>query len=363
MFRQRATHKVEPTRMTRYRAALAAVAVLIVAAVLVTVIRMPAPPATASTTGGQVLPASQRIEAPDFVGIDGWLNSPPLTLADLRGKVVLIDFWTFSCVNCVRTIPHLQALYNDYKDDGFVIVGVHSPEFDFEMVPANVAAAVTRLGVTWPVAIDSQMATWNAYQNEYWPAEYLLDQQGRVAYTSFGEGDYTQTADAIAQLLGVKQAALPSSTPVPSNTTPELYVGSDSGRGELADSESYGAMGQPTDYPDPGPPQNDDLPQVTGTWTDEGQYLEADTTGHVRLHFQADSVYVVAGSNGPDLHVSVTLDGKSVGAANSGPALTSSGFTVSRQDLFQLLAGVSSGYHLIDLNVPAGFRIYTFTFG
>ena len=243
-----------------------------------------------------------------------WLNSPPLTLADLRGKVVLIDFWTFSCVNCVRTIPHLQALYSDYKDDGFVIVGVHSPEFEFEMVTANVAAAVQRLGVTWPVAVDSQMATWNAYQNEYWPAEYLLDQQGRVAYTSFGEGDYAQTAAAVAQLLGVKQAALPSSTPVPSNTTPELYIGSDGGRGELADNETYGAMGQPLNYPDPGPPQNDDLPQVTGTWTDEGQYLEADTPGHVRLNFQADSVYVVAGSNGPDLHVSVTLDGKSIGS-------------------------------------------------
>jgi thiol-disulfide isomerase/thioredoxin len=361
MFRQRGTHRVEQNQMTRYRLALAAIAVLIVAAVLVTVIRMPAPPATASTTGGEVLPSTQRVEAPDFTGIDGWLNSTPLTLADLRGKVVLIDFWTFSCVNCVRTIPHLQALYNDYKDDGFVIVGVHSPEFDFEMVPANVAAAVTRLGVTWPVAIDSQMATWNAYQNQYWPAEYLLDQQGRVAYTSFGEGDYAQTDAAVAQLLNVKQTALPSSTPVPSNTTPELYLGSE--RGQLADNETYGPMGQATKYPDPGSPQTHDLPQVTGTWTDEGQYLQADTTGHVRLQFQADSVYVVAGTSGASLAVSVKLDGKAVGTANSGPAMTDSGFTVTRQDLFQLLTGVSSGYHLIDLTVPAGFRIYTFTFG
>src|ERR1700680_2979645 len=175
--------------MNRYRLGLAAVAVLIVAAVLFTVVRMPAPPATASTTGGQVAAVSDRHPAPDFIGIDGWLNSSPLTLADLHGKVVLIDFWTFSCVNCVRTIPHLQALYNGYKSDGFVIVGVHSPEFDFEKVQANVAAAVTRLGVTWPVAIDSQMATWNAYQNQFWPAEYLIDQQGRVADTRFGGGE------------------------------------------------------------------------------------------------------------------------------------------------------------------------------
>jgi thiol-disulfide isomerase/thioredoxin len=349
--------------MTRYRVALAAVAFIVVVAVLVTVIRMPAPAATASSNDGSLFPVGDRVEAPNFTGIDGWLNSPPLTLSELRGKVVLIDFWTFSCVNCVRTIPHLRALYDDYKDDGFVIVGVHSPEFDFEQVTANVAAAVKRLDVTWPVAIDSQMATWNAYQNQFWPAEYLLDQQGRVAYYSYGEGDYTQTDAAVATLLGRKETALPASTPVPGDTTPELYVGSESGRGQLADDEHYGSMGQPITYPDPGPPQSQDLPQVTGTWTDEGQYLQADSPGHVRLEFQADSVYVVAGTPGADLHVGVRLDGKSVSTGNSGPALTASGFTVSRQDLFQLLSGVSSGYHLIDLSVPAGFRIYTFTFG
>jgi thiol-disulfide isomerase/thioredoxin len=347
--------------VTRYRIALATIAVAIVAAVLFTVVRDPTPPATASTTGGQVLAVDQRSEAPNFTGIDGWLNSTPLTLADLRGKVVLIDFWTFSCVNCVRTIPHLKVLYDDYKSRGFVIVGVHSPEFDFEQVPANVAAAVKRLGVTWPVAIDSQMATWNAYQNQYWPAEYLLDQQGRIAYTSFGEGDYTQTDDAVAQLLNVHPDALPASTPVPDTTTPELYAGSD--RGQLADNEQYGTLGAPQRYPDPGPPQSQNAIQVTGTWTDEGQYLQADGTGHVRLNFTADTVYIVAGTPGSSLPVSVKLDGKSVPAGNSGSALTNSGFVVTRQDLFQLLSGISSGYHLIDLTVPSGFRIYTFTFG
>ena len=347
--------------MTRYRLALATVAVLIVGAVLFTVASSPPPAATASSTGGQVLPVSQRQPAPDFTGIDGWLNSSPLTLQDLRGKVVLIDFWTFSCVNCVRTLPHLKVLYDAYTSDGFVIVGVHSPEFDFEKVPANVAAAVTRLGVTWPVAIDSAMATWNAYQNQYWPAEYLLDQQGRIAYNSFGEGDYTQTDAAVAALLNVHTAPLPSSTPVPSNTTPELYAGSE--RGQLADNEAYGALGSPQRYPDPGAPQAQNAIQVTGTWTDDGQYLQADTSGHVRLNFTADTVYIVAGTAGTALPVSVKLDGKAVGAGSGGAALTDSGFTVTRQDLFQLLAGISPGYHLIDLTVPAGFRIYTFTFG
>jgi thiol-disulfide isomerase/thioredoxin len=348
--------------VTRYRLALATVAVVIAAAVLFTVVRDPVPPATGSTTAGQVQAVSARHQAPNFTGIDGWLNSTPLTLADLRGKVVLIDFWTFSCVNCVRTIPHLKGLYDSYRKDGFVIVGIHSPEFDFEKVPANVAAAVKRLGVTWPVAIDSEMATWNAYQNQFWPAEYLLDQQGRIAYNNFGEGGYAQTDAAVAQLLNVHAAPLPSSTPVPNNTTSELYAGSDRME-QLADNEPYGAIGVPQKYPDPGPPQQQDAIQVTGTWTDEGQYLQADGSGHVRLNFTADSVYIVAGTPGAALHVSVKLDGKAVLIATSGPALSDSGFTVTRQDLFQLLSGVSPGYHLIDLTVPAGFRIYTFTFG
>jgi hypothetical protein len=159
----------------------------------------------------------------------------------------------------------------------------------------------------------------------------------------------------------VHTAALPASTPVPDNTTPELYAGSE--RGQLADNENYGNLGSPMVYPDPGPPQSQDAIQVTGIWTDEGEYLQADTTGHVRLDFTADSVYIVAGTPGPVLSVSVKLDGKTVASVNSGPALTDSGFMVTRQDLFQLLTGVSSGYHLIDLTVPAGFRIYTFTFG
>jgi thiol-disulfide isomerase/thioredoxin len=343
--------------VNRYRLALATIAVLIVAAVSFTWLSNPGP----ATTGGQVQAVGDRSLAPNFAGIDGWLNTPPLTMAGLRGKVVLIDFWTFSCVNCVRTIPHLKVLYDDYKDDGLVIVGVHSPEFDFEKVPANVAAAVTRLGVTWPVAIDSQMATWSAYHNQYWPAEYLIDQQGRVAYMHFGEGDYAATDAAVASLLKVTTAPLPSFTPLPANTTPELYAGSQ--RGQLADNEQYGQPGQPTNYADTGPPQSQDAIQVTGTWSDEGQYLQADSTGHVRLQFTADTAYIVAGTPGAELAVSVELDGKKVTPANAGSAVTDSGFTVSRQDLFQVVGGVSSGYHLIDLTVPAGFRIYTFTFG
>lgn len=334
---------------------------LIVGVVLVTVLRPPMPASVTGSASGAVYPVSERAAAPDFTGIDGWLNSKPLTLSALQGHVVLVDFWTFSCVNCVRTIPHLQQLYDAYRNHGFVIVGVHSPEFDFEKAPANVAAAVRRLGVTWPVAIDSQMATWNAYRNEYWPAEYLLDQQGRIAYTSVGEGGYAETDAAVAQLLGTKAAAEPAGTPPPGDITPELYAGSD--RGALADGEAYGPQGQPEAYPDSGPPAEPDAIQVTGSWADEGQYLVAAAPGHVRLRFHAGTVYVVAGTRGGPLSAGVSVDGAPVPPHLAGPALSAGGVSVSRQDLYELLVNESGGDHLLDLSVPAGFELYTFTFG
>ncbi len=346
--------------MNRFRVALLAVVSLIGVVVLVTVFRPPMQSVSGDTSAG-VLPVSDRTVAPEFTGIDGWINSPPLTLAALRGHVVLVDFWTFSCVNCVRTIPHLQQLNSAYAKRGLVIVGVHSPEFDFEKVRANIASAVQRLGVSWPVAIDSEMATWNAFSNQYWPAEYLVDPQGRIAYVHFGEGDYDGTARAVASLLNVPAPSGPTPTAVPSNTTPELYAGSQ--RGQLADGEAYGSTGQPVSYPDPGAPSQADAIQVTGTWTDTGQYLQADSTGHVRLNFHADSLYVVAGTAASALQVAVALDGTSVPAQMQGPALVGSGLSVAGEDLFRLLVNVPPGNHLIDLTVPAGFELYTFTFG
>jgi thiol-disulfide isomerase/thioredoxin len=347
--------------MTRFRIALAAVLVLIAIVVVITVLRPPMPASVTGGASGAVFPLSARAAAPQFTGIDAWINTAPLTLSGLHGKVVLVDFWTFSCVNCVRTIPHLQQLYSAYRSRGFVIVGVHSPEFDFEKVQANIAAAVQRLGVTWPVAVDSEMATWNAYSNGVWPAEYLIDQQGRVAYVNLGEGSYDATDGAVASLLGVTPVSGPTATAVSHDTTPELYAGST--RGQLADGEAFGAMGKPQGYPDPGAPRAQDLIQVTGTWTDEGQYLEADAQGHIRLNFHAGSLYVVVGSPGPSLPVTVTLDGAPVPDGQAGPAVHGSRFTAIHQDLYRLLVNVSPGYHLIDLSVPAGLQLYTFTFG
>jgi thiol-disulfide isomerase/thioredoxin len=145
--------------------------------------------------------AASQETAPDFTGISAWFNSRPLNIADLRGKVVLVDFWTYGCVNCVNTLPHVTELYAKYKDRGLVVVGVHTPEFPFERSAANVQAALKRHGITYPVAQDNDSRTWNAYRNQYWPAQYIIDQTGRIVFQHAGEGRYEEIDRTIAQLL------------------------------------------------------------------------------------------------------------------------------------------------------------------
>jgi thiol-disulfide isomerase/thioredoxin len=144
-------------------------------------------------------------QAPDFAGIDNWINSAPLDLKQLRGKVVLVDFWTFDCINCAHTLPHVKELYSRYRDKGLVVVGVHTPEYTFERDLGNLRNAVKKYGIEYPVAQDNRYATWNAYNNQYWPALYLIDQNGKIVYSHFGEGRYAQTADAIRGLLGLSE--------------------------------------------------------------------------------------------------------------------------------------------------------------
>ena len=148
----------------------------------------------------RVAAASQE-NAPDFTGINTWFNSKPLSMADLRGKVVLVDFWTYGCVNCVNTLPHVTDLYAKYKDRGLVVVGVHTPEFPFERSASNVQAALKRHGITYPVAQDNDSRTWNAYRNRYWPAQYIIDQTGKIVFQHEGEGSYDQIDRAVARLL------------------------------------------------------------------------------------------------------------------------------------------------------------------
>ena len=173
----------------------------------------------------------------------GWLNSPPLSAGDLAGKVVVYDFWTYSCVNCVRTLPYLRSWHDRYRDDGLVIVGVHSPEFDFEKDHGNVEQAVSRLKVTWPVALDDDMAIWDDFDNRYWPAKWITDRQGRIRYFHAGEGNYAETENVIRTLLGVDASRRPGPhdpkepRPAPDevvqNITQETYLGTE--RGSVAE--------------------------------------------------------------------------------------------------------------------------------
>jgi thiol-disulfide isomerase/thioredoxin len=140
--------------------------------------------------------------APDFTGADRWYNSAPLTIQGLHGKVVLVEFWTRECINCIDVLPHTKALYDTYAKDGLVVVGVHTPEYDEERDPAALQAALKHFQITWPVAQDNEQRIWNAYGNRYWPALYLIDQNGRVVYSNFGEGNYAETEQRVRQLLG-----------------------------------------------------------------------------------------------------------------------------------------------------------------
>ncbi|HET9894777.1 MAG TPA: cytochrome c biogenesis protein DipZ [Streptosporangiaceae bacterium] len=251
-------------------------------------------------------------QAPDFAGISGWLNTPggkPLSMASLRGKVVLVDFWTYSCINCQRTLPHVEAWYRQYAKDGFVVVGVHTPEFAFEHVVSNVRAEAASLGVRYPVAIDNNYRTWNAYANQYWPADYLVDAQGDVRHVHFGEGDYSGTEGLIRRLLTAahRGMALPAATEVPDTTpsgqmSPETYLGYE--RLQYLVSDTSVARDQPAAYHFPS-----SLPLgglgLDGIWTDHAQEATAGRGARLELSFLAHDVYLVLGGAGT-LDVSVS---------------------------------------------------------
>ena len=157
-------------------------------------------PALAGDAAAPLRLANAR-SAPDFVGISKWFNSGPLSISDLRGKVVLVDFWTYGCYNCVNTLPYVTKLYETYKDKGLVVVGIHTPEFPFERSPSNVQAALKRHGINYPVGQDNDSATWDAWRNQYWPAQYIVDQNGNIVFSHAGEGQYDEIERTVRRLL------------------------------------------------------------------------------------------------------------------------------------------------------------------
>ena len=284
-------------------------------------------------------------KAPDFEADGDWFNSPPLTMAGLRGKVVLVDFWTYSCINCLRTLPHLKAWYAEYHKDGLVIVGVHTPEFAFEHVSSNVSAAVKRLGIKYPVVQDNRYRTWDAYSNQYWPAEYLIDRTGEVRHVRFGEGYYGESENAIRSLLGLSGTSnLPNSLPE-GFITPESYLGFNRLDRYTGSAIAKGKVASYT-LP-PRLPQNDLA--YGGKWRVEGEKIVAGPGAQLRLHFHARDIYLVLGGHG---HINVNIAGKPVAPV-----------TVDAYRLYTLHSSKAISDGLLDLRFTPGIQAYAFTFG
>jgi cytochrome c biogenesis protein CcdA/thiol-disulfide isomerase/thioredoxin len=294
-------------------------------------------------------------DAPDFVGVDSWLNTPgdrPLALRQLRGKVVLVDFWTYSCINCIRTLPHLRAWYAAYHRAGLEIVGVHTPEFAFEHERGNVRAATHDLHVTWPVALDNRYKTWDAYSNQYWPAEYLVDRLGRVRRTHFGEGEYGETEHAIRSLLAAKGGAVPGARRVADATptqivTPETYLGyvrldPNRYRGTEVQSRRPAAYRFARTIPR-------DALSYSGRWTVGDQRAVAVSGARLRLRFHAHDVYLVLGGSG---RVRVLVDGRLTRVVR-----------VDGDRLYTLVASDTLRDGLLELRFDRGVNAYAFTFG
>src|ERR1039458_4024274 len=307
--------------------------------------------------------------APEFTGTEDWFNTPgdrPLTLAGLRGRVVLLDFWTYTCINCIRTLPYLKAWDAAYRHDGLEIVGVETPEFSFEHDASNVANAIEQFGIRYPVVQDNEMGTWNAYGNEYWPADYLIDARGQVRYAAFGEGDYGETETAIRALLAESGAHLgamshPTGVVVPSEqATPETYLGTARAEGWLngphAGTHDYGSA--------PHPNLKVSEFAYTGTWDVAAQPARAVANAGLEVDFEAKNVYLVLSSPGErPLPVRVMLDGHPISAADAGADVHGGVVTVRRQRLYTLVSLPRDEQRHLTLRFAPGVTGYAFTFG
>jgi cytochrome c biogenesis protein CcdA/thiol-disulfide isomerase/thioredoxin len=308
--------------------------------------------------GGPGLAEEERLDdfgpAPEFQAIEGWINSEPLTMQALRGKVVVIDFWTYSCINCLRTLPHVTAWYEAYRDEGLVIVGVHTPEFAFERESGNVRRAVREHGITYPVALDPDYGTWQAWLNRYWPAKYFVDRRGRIRYAHFGEGAYEESERVIRRLLAedssgeLVSAEIEDETPAGAQT-PESYLGY-----ERID-RFVGSRIEPNREAEYEIPQFVPLHGLAygGRWTVEDERIVAGEDARLRLHFKGGDVFLVLGTKGDQETVEVTLDDERVGTA-----------TVTQDDLYTLarIPGEKRD-HVLDLRFSPGTEAYAFTFG
>jgi len=287
--------------------------------------------------------------APDFTGIVHWINTPPLSLKQCKGKVVLIDFWTYTCINCLRTLPSLKQWHAKYKETGLIIIGVHTPEFTFEKDPSNVEAAVKRLRVTYPIAQDNDYQTWRAYQNRYWPAHFLIDQESQIRYVHFGEGAYISMENAIRQLLNLHPLYMENSVRSTRKITPEIYLGNLRASHYTKDillKPNHSAF-----YSYSHTLKENEV-GLKGDWEAKSECITAQSNAsYIELHFIAKRVYLVLSNNQNQAPLQVFLDGKLTQTLNID------------EDKNYDVANATYGHHMLSLKIPKGVSAYAFTFG
>jgi len=334
---------------------------------------MSEPGTRTNAMGELILPVEGELPPLDKLG--PWFNSAPLTREQLKGKVVVIDFWTYSCINCLRSLPYVKAWDAKYRKDGLVVIGVHAPEFAFEREPANVAKAIKDLGLTYPVALDNSYSLWRALRNNYWPAHYFVDAQGRVRYHHFGEGDYAMSERVIRQLLaeaghapagsmtGVNATGAQAAAAPRDIGSPETYIGY--ARADRFVSPGGLAKDQSKNYSPAALSLND--------WTFQGQWLDGQQSARsqaagakISFRFHARDLHLVLGSaSGKPVRFRVTLDGRPLGADAGMDAKADGSGIVKEQRLYQLVrqkGQVDDRTFAIEFLDP-GVEAFSFTFG
>jgi thiol-disulfide isomerase/thioredoxin len=314
-------------------------------------------------------------KAPELVGIANFINTTPEQLAkNIKGKVVLYDFWTYSCINCIRTIPYITAWNEKYADDGLLIIGVHSPEFEFEKDFNNVKMAVEKYGIMYPVVMDNEMKTWKAFENRYWPRKYITDSEGYIRYDHIGEGDYEQTEKVIQKLLeeraanlGINVAAEEPLVSIKefehtSLRTPELYFGYDfaTGRNQLGNLEGF-IPGKDVEYVIPKDLQLHNY-YLEGTWKNlEGSMKLVSEEGIIKLPYYAKEVNIVAAN---EANLRILIDGEPITSKYAGSDVISGKVHIAEAGLYNIIKSDEAARHILEISVSdPGFEIYTLTFG
>lgn len=306
--------------------------------------------------------------APELIAGGEWFNTEPFTIESQKGKVVLVDFWTYTCINCIRTLPYLKDWYDKYKDKGLVIVGVHTPEFEFEKNPTNVQKAINDFGIKYPVMQDNNYATWTAYNNYYWPSKYLIDANGKVRYYHFGEGGYDQTEQMIQQLLeeagqDVGTTQINNQQYTINTQTPETYLGYFRGNPNFGSPQGI-IKDQLTTYTLPSRLEDNDY-AFNGGWMVASQYANAQAGSSLLLNFEAKDVFLVMRPKGEEVgKVEVYLDNVKVTSLNVGEDVKNGVVTVDKDRLYKLINLVLPSRHVLELRfLDSNTEAFAFTFG